>query len=142
MVVGVLDGNPAYDVVVASIDPAAVTAGGITLPAYVGVNSYINVYRGADGLGAIPVRVNAIFGGGALMPNSSAVEGPNGQLSVHRHGRHRLSDRKLEALTAVHDFHLRRADGTTAAERFFGRVHQMLCAQVLQRMPLPPPAVS
>jgi len=71
--------------------------------------------------------------------SSSSVEGRNGQLSLHHHGRHRLSDRKLEALTAVHNFHLRRPDGTTAAERFFGRAHETLFAQVLQRMPLPPP---
>jgi hypothetical protein len=40
--------------------------------------------------------------------SSSCVEGRNGQLSLHHHGRHRLSDRKLAALTAVHNFHLRR----------------------------------
>ena len=70
--------------------------------------------------------------------SSSNVEGRNGQLSLHHHGRHRLSDRKLEALGAVHNFHIRRVDGTTAAERFFGRAHETLFAQVLQRMPLPP----
>jgi hypothetical protein len=70
--------------------------------------------------------------------SSSGVEGRNGQLALHHHGRHRLSDRKLAALTAVHNYHIRRADGTTAAERFFGRAHETLFAQVLQRMPLPP----
>jgi hypothetical protein len=53
--------------------------------------------------------------------SSSGVEGRNGQLSLHHHGQHRLSDHKLAALTAVHHFHVRRADGTTAAERFFGQ---------------------
>ena len=71
--------------------------------------------------------------------SSSSVEGRNGQLSLHHHGRHRLSDRKLEALTAVHNFHIRRPDGTTAAERFFGRAHETLFTQVLRRMPLPAP---
>ena len=70
--------------------------------------------------------------------SSSGVEGRNGQLALHHHGRHRLSDRKLAALTAVHNFHIRRADGTSGAERFFGRAHESLFAQVLQRMPLPP----
>jgi hypothetical protein len=70
--------------------------------------------------------------------SSSAVEGRNGQLSLHHHGRHRLSDQKLAALTAVHNFHIRRADGTTAAERFFGRAPEPLFAQVLKLMPLPP----
>jgi uncharacterized membrane protein YfbV (UPF0208 family) len=70
--------------------------------------------------------------------SSSSVEGRNGQLSLHHHGRHRLSDRTLEALGAVHNFHIRRADATTAAERFFRRAHEALFTQVLQRMPLPP----
>jgi hypothetical protein len=70
--------------------------------------------------------------------SSSGVEGRNGQLALHHQGRHRLSDRKLAALTAVHNYHIRRADGTTAAERFFGRAHETLFTQALQRMPLPP----
>ncbi len=70
--------------------------------------------------------------------SSSGVEGRNGQLALHHHGRHRLSDRKLAALTAVHNYPIRRADGTTAAQRFFGCAHETLFAQVLQRMPLPP----
>jgi len=70
--------------------------------------------------------------------SSSCVEGRNGQLSLHHHGRHRLSDRKLAALTAAHNFHIRRADGTTAAERFFGRAPEPLFEQVLARVPLPP----
>ncbi|MEF8767078.1 DUF6399 domain-containing protein [Candidatus Accumulibacter contiguus] len=70
--------------------------------------------------------------------SSSGVEGRNGQLALHHQGRHRLSDRKLAALTAVHNYHIRRADGTTAAERFFSRAHETLFTQALQRMPLPP----
>ncbi|QQO52777.1 MAG: hypothetical protein N838_04730 [Thiohalocapsa sp. PB-PSB1] len=70
--------------------------------------------------------------------SSSCVEGRNGQLSLHHHGRHRLSDRKLAALTAVHNFHICRADGTTAAERFFGRAHPALFERLLLRVPLPP----
>jgi len=71
--------------------------------------------------------------------SSSNVEGRNGQLSLHHHGRHRLGDRKLAALTAVHNFFIQRPDGTTAAERFFGRAPAPLFEQVLERMPLPPP---
>jgi hypothetical protein len=70
--------------------------------------------------------------------SSSAVEGRNGQLSLYHHGRHRLSDRKLAALTAVHNFHIRRPDGTTAAERFFGRAPAPLFQQIIARVPLPP----
>lgn len=71
--------------------------------------------------------------------SSSAVEGRNGQLSLFHHGRHRLSDSKLAALTAVHNFHIRRSDGTTAAERLFGRSHTPLFEQLIDQMPLPPP---
>ena len=72
--------------------------------------------------------------------SSSCVEGRNGQLSLYHHGCHRLSDRKLSALTAIHNFYIRRPDGTTAAERFFGRAHPSLFEQVLARASrLPPP---
>ncbi len=69
---------------------------------------------------------------------NSGVEGRGGELNRHHHGRHRLSDRKLAALHAVHNYHIRRTDGTTAAERFFGCADETLFAQVLQRMPLLP----
>jgi hypothetical protein len=52
--------------------------------------------------------------------SSSCVEGRNGQLSLRHHGLHRLSNRKLAALTAVHNYFIKRRDGTTPAERFFG----------------------
>ncbi len=42
--------------------------------------------------------------------SNSCMEGRNGQLALHHHARHRLSDRKLAALTAVHNFQLRRPD--------------------------------
>jgi hypothetical protein len=85
-------------------------------------------------------RVGQVAGACAdlFQRSSSCVEGRNGQLSLHHHGRHRLSDRKLAALTAVHNFHIRRADGTTAAERLFGRTHPPLFEQLLLRVPLPP----
>ena len=46
----------------------------------------------------------------------------------------------LAALTALHNFYVHRPDGTTAAERFFGRPHPALCEQVLAHVDLPPPA--
>lgn len=70
--------------------------------------------------------------------SSSAVEGRNGQLSLFHHGCHRLSARKLAALTAVHNFYIRRPDQTTAAERLFGRAPPPLFEQLLKRVPLPP----
>jgi hypothetical protein len=58
---------------------------------------------------------------GLFCRSSSCVEGRNGRLSLFQHGQTRLSQRRLEALTAVHNYVAQRADGTTAAERFFGR---------------------
>jgi hypothetical protein len=69
--------------------------------------------------------------------SSSCVEGRNGQLALHHHARHRLSDRKLSALTAVHNYFIQRPDGTTAAQRFFGRPPAKLFAWVLKKMTLP-----
>lgn len=51
--------------------------------------------------------------------SSSCVEGRNSQLSLRHHGMNRLSDRKLKALTVIHNYYLKRPDGTTAAERFY-----------------------
>ncbi len=67
--------------------------------------------------------------------SSSCVEGRNGQLALFHHGLHRLTDKKLAALTAVHNFHTRRPDGTTPADRFFETDHDDLFSSLLQRMP-------
>ncbi len=72
-----------------------------------------------------------------FQPSSSCVEGRNGQLALRHHALHRLSDRKLNALKVVHNFHLRRRDGTTAAERFFGKAPQELFSCLLERVDLP-----
>ena len=71
--------------------------------------------------------------------SSSCVEGRNSHLSLYHHGSNGLSDRKLAALTALHNYYVRRPDGTTAAERFFGRAHPVLFEQVLAHVDLPPP---
>jgi hypothetical protein len=69
--------------------------------------------------------------------SSSAVEGRNGQLSLHHHARHRLGDRKLGALTTIHNYLIKRPDGTTAAWRFFGQPHDDLFQWVLGRIRSP-----
>jgi len=69
--------------------------------------------------------------------SSSCVEGRNGLLSLRHHSHHYLSPRKLEASTVVHNFGVRRADGTTAAERFFGLRHANLFEHLLASLPLP-----
>ncbi|HEV3263569.1 MAG TPA: DUF6399 domain-containing protein [Gemmataceae bacterium] len=72
---------------------------------------------------------------------SSCVEGRNGRLSLYHHGQGPLSALRLRALTAVHNFVVERADGTTAAERFFGSKPQPLFEWLLERLPeLPRPA--
>ena len=69
--------------------------------------------------------------------SSSCVEGRNGQLACRHHHLHRIRPRKLKALTVVHNYFTRRSDGTTAAQRFFGRPPRDLFEWVLQRVPLP-----
>jgi hypothetical protein len=80
---------------------------------------------------------------GLFCRSSSCVEGRNGRLSLFHHGQTRLSNKRLQALTVIHNYVLRRADGTTAAERFFGQKHPDAFSWLLQRMPeLPRPAAK
>ncbi|MBU0495129.1 MAG: hypothetical protein KKB13_25070 [Chloroflexi bacterium] len=69
--------------------------------------------------------------------SSSCVEGRNGYLALHHHSLHRLGDRKLAALTTVHNYFVQRPDGTTAAERFFGAKPRDLFGWVLDQVDLP-----
>jgi hypothetical protein len=78
--------------------------------------------------------------GGLFCRSSSCVEGRNGHLSLHHHGQGALSDKRLQALTAVHNYVVQRKDGTTAAERFFGSKPRDVFAWLLARLPeLPRP---
>jgi hypothetical protein len=78
---------------------------------------------------------------GLFQRSSSCVEGRNGQLSLQHHGHGRVSEGRLQGQTVIHNYLIKRADGTTAAERFFGQKHEDLFAWLLQRMPeLPRPA--
>jgi hypothetical protein len=75
------------------------------------------------------------------VPASSCDEGRNGQLELHHHSMRSLSDAKLAALTVVHNFWIRRSDGTTAAERLFEQPPRNLFEWLLDTMPdLPRPA--
>jgi hypothetical protein len=69
--------------------------------------------------------------------SSSCVEGRNGQLSLRHHSFHRLSNRKLSALTAVHNFFIKRMDGTTAAERFFDNKPRDMFEFILETVSIP-----
>jgi hypothetical protein len=78
---------------------------------------------------------------GLFQRSSSCVEGRNGRLSLQHHGHSRVSERRLKALTVLHNYMVKRADDTTAAERFFGQKHKDVFSWLLERMPdLPRPA--
>ena len=73
-----------------------------------------------------------------LQRSSSCVEGRNGQLSLRHHGLREISPRKLRVLGVLHNFVIKRSDGSTAANRFFGQKHRELFPWLLEHMPLPP----
>jgi hypothetical protein len=78
---------------------------------------------------------------GLFQRSSSCVEGRNGRLSLQHHGHSRVSERRLKALTVIHNYLVKRPDGTTAAQRFFGQKHKEVFSWLLERMPsLPRPA--
>ena len=65
---------------------------------------------------------------------SSAIEGRNGKLwSLHHSGRG-LSEKDLQVLTIIHNYDLHRTDGSTAAQRFFGRTFPPLFSWVFEQM--------
>ena len=65
---------------------------------------------------------------------SSPVEGRNGYLSQIHHNRRGLSTRRLRVMTPIHNFHLQRSDGSTAAERLFGKPAPDLFEWLVQQM--------
>ena len=79
--------------------------------------------------------------------STSCVEGRNGRLALWHHHKHRLSAMRLSALTVIHNYWLRRVEGTTAAERFFDVPHDDLFDWLLDHIDLParpaaPPALA
>ena len=71
---------------------------------------------------------------------SSAVEGRNGYLSKLHHARRGFSEQSLQVLTIIHNFDLKRADGTTAAQRLFDQEFPDLFESVLTQvgdLPMP-----
>jgi hypothetical protein len=69
--------------------------------------------------------------------SSSCVEGRNGQLSLRHHGLREITARKLEVLGVLHNFVIKRSDGSTAASRFFGQQHRSLFPWLVENLPLP-----
>jgi Family of unknown function (DUF6399) len=71
--------------------------------------------------------------------SSSCVEGRNGQLSLKFHAFRRINRHSLNVLTILHNFFIKRADETTAAERFFEQRPRDLFKWLLDRVELPRP---
>ena len=69
--------------------------------------------------------------------SSSCVEGRNGHLALKHHALHQLSGRKLSVLTVLHNYFIRRADGSTAAERFYGQPPRDLFGWMLDHISFP-----
>jgi Family of unknown function (DUF6399) len=69
--------------------------------------------------------------------SSSCVEGRNSVISLNHHRFHRLNARSLKVLTIIHNFDVRRSDGTTAAERFFGAKHENLFEALVANVRIP-----
>ena len=69
--------------------------------------------------------------------SSSCVEGRNGHLALKHHALHQLSGRKLSVLTVLHNYFVRRADGSTAAERFYGQPPRDLFVRLLDHISFP-----
>jgi hypothetical protein len=72
--------------------------------------------------------------------SSSAVEGRNGCLSQMYHNGRGISGKRLKALTVIHNYDIKREDGTTAAMRLFNTEFPDLFLWGLDRMgelPLP-----
>jgi hypothetical protein len=71
---------------------------------------------------------------------SSAVEGRNGYLAQRHHASRGFSAQALTVLTILHNFDLKRPDGTTAAQRLFGHPFPELFESVLiafTELPMP-----
>jgi len=77
---------------------------------------------------------------GQFHRSSSAVEGRNGWLSQMYHNGRGFTEKRLKALTVIHNYFIQRKDGSTAAMRLFGREHPDLFNWLLDQLgelPLP-----
>jgi hypothetical protein len=83
------------------------------------------------------LRVEANRLAGIFQRSSSCVEGRNGVLSFRHHGLRGIPLRKRRCLTALHNFFIKRADDTTAAERFFESKPRDLFHAVLAAVDVP-----
>ena len=71
---------------------------------------------------------------------TAAIEGRNAVLSLASHFSRGLSKVRLNSLTVIHNYHIRRDDNTTAAQRFFKADHDSLLGYIVANVvdfPLP-----
>jgi len=65
---------------------------------------------------------------------SSQTEGRNGYLAFMNHAHRGMSEQRLQVLTVIHNYDMKRIDGTTPAQRLFDRefpdLFEFLCANV------------
>jgi hypothetical protein len=66
--------------------------------------------------------------------SSSCVEGRNAQLALRHTSVHRITDVQLQVQTILHNYTVKRKDGTTAANRFFEQEHDDLFEWLLNKM--------
>jgi len=59
------------------------------------------------------------------------------QLSLRHHGLREITSRKLQVLGVLHNFVIKREDGSMAACRFFGQPHRELFPWLVENLPLP-----
>jgi hypothetical protein len=69
--------------------------------------------------------------------SSSCVEGRNGALSLRYHGLRGLTQRKQKSSVIMANYYAKRADGTTAAQRFFGKEPRDLFKEILKGVDVP-----
>jgi hypothetical protein len=74
---------------------------------------------------------------GWFVRSTGSTEGHNGWLRLGFHQRHAVTPAWLATQRVLHNFLIRRRDGTTAAERFFDGAHGDLIEYLVARMPLP-----
>jgi len=78
-----------------------------------------------------------------LQCSSSHVERHHGSLALRNHQRRGLDHpRKRTCLTGIHHFFFTRAEGSTAAERFFWQKPRSMCAVILASVEIPPAPLS
>ena len=82
----------------------------------------------------------AVWMVGKFQRTSSAVEGRNSVLARINHTQRAIRPRRLHVATVIHNFGIRREDGTTAAERLYGKPFPDLFEWIVEHigeLPLP-----